>query len=114
MPTLDGLPSEVRRLIYEYLVAGQNLRYHPPALHDMRSETRPLLPITSILYVCRRSLREARPTLIKTATIYLDRVGDTVTLTHRAVIDTEFFSTISHIRMSWPVPGHYISVIFAI
>lgn len=87
---------------------------HPPALQQTRSEMRILLPITLILYVCRAALREPRPALLETATIYLVRVGGPVTLTHRAAIGADSFPTISHFQRSWPGPGTYLSVTFAI
>lgn len=110
MPTLDDLPSETRCLIYEHLFAGQSLKYYPPVFHRTRSETlkiraRPVLLITSILYVCRRSLREARPALLKTATIHLKSPRIPRHLWPTPVGDAEFLSTISHVRISVPTPG---------
>lgn len=72
---------------------------------DYQIHTHTHLPITSILYVCRKSLREARPALLKTATIYLFDHTNPVTLIRRAVIDAEFFWNISHARIQAPIGG---------
>lgn len=107
MLTFDDLPTEIRCIIYKHLFAGRTLRYNPPRRHTTRSATRKArartqLSTTSILYMSWKSLREARPVLLKTAVIQLARLANNVTLTHECVIDTEFSNTISHVRLIGP------------
>lgn len=110
MPTFDDLPTEVRCLIYEHLFAGQRLTHYPPLLQNTQSATRKArkhtqLPITSILYVCRKSLHEAMHVFLKTAIIHLPELANTLTVTHECIIDDDFSSTIAHVRLAVPSGG---------
>lgn len=102
MPTFEDLPVEVRGLIYEQLFAGRKFKYVPPAIHNTRSSTnkktvRDDLSITSILCVNRKSLAEARPALLRTATVNIPRLVYTVRVHSLAFIEPEPLFLLAHV-----------------